>query len=580
MSDKPDHTRDVIYHPPRSKKSKLPTTSIAPIGLDTEADVTGETFMICTSLGDVWTPDRFPACMFDRKHRDRAYVTWNLKYDMGALLQTLPVENLEQLRKFDKTTVGEYRYRVIANKLLSISKGKKHVQIYDMMGFYKSSLDKAAKKYLDDAKINVGSKSFDHYDIQYRWEEIAEYCVQDCILTARLADKFIKQLNSWGMHVRKLYSTAHISYAWFSSKCGHPSVGWIWRFQRTVLNYAMASYAGGKFEVTKKGPGYFYEYDLVSAYPHSIRDLVDLDNARIVWSDRYRKYAVYGFLDCTMIIPPAIPSPVAVKRGYLNTYPAGEIRKIITKREYEYLIESGCDVTINSACWIHVDKKNYLYRDEIDRLFTLKSSIDKDADKMAYQTVKVLMNSLYGKFVQLIPQGDLWRAGSSWNPIFASYITAETRVRVSELQRQYPSVRAVHTDSIISDEKLDYPESSSLGSLSYEIEGQGLIAGCGVYQIGKKTALRGVPSKIPLLELCRNSGQTLNIENTRSKTWRQVLATGHPVEEINLFVDAIKQLRPDSDKKRIWLSDSRDWQELRTRTIESLPLVYARSLYQ
>lgn len=580
MSDKPLNTANVIYHPPRSKRSKMPISSIEPIGLDTEADVTGETFMICTSINDVWTPDQFPGCFFDRKHRDRAYVTWNLKYDMGALLQTLPREALQQLRMTNHTTVGEYRYRVIANKLLSISKGKKHVQIYDVMGFYSSSLDNAARKYLQDAKINIGSKSFTTIDIMYKWDEIAEYCIQDCVLTARLAERFIKQLNSWGLHVRKLYSTAHVSYSWFSAKCGHPSVGWIWRYERTVLDYAMAAYNGGKFEVTQKGPGYYYEYDIASAYPHSIRNLVDLDNARIVWENKYRKYAVYGFLDCTMYIPPELPSPVAVKRAYLNTYPAGEIHKIITKSEYEYLSSNGADITINSACWIHVDKKQYLYRDEIDRLYKLKSEIDKDSERLAYQTVKILMNSLYGKFVQLIEGAYGWRAGSSWNPIFASYITAETRVRISELQLIHPSVVAVHTDSIISNEKLDYPMSSVLGDLSYETEGNGLIAGCGVYQIGTKTALRGVPSKTPLIELCQSAGKTLNIQNTRAYTWRQVLANGWSQDDINRFADVLKMLRPNSDKKRLWLSDAEKWTELLERPIQSLPYVYSKYLYE
>lgn len=579
MSDKPENTAHVIYHPPRSKRSKLPVSSIEPIGLDTEADVTGDTFMICTSLGDVWTPDDFPGCFFDRKHRDRAYVTWNLKYDMGAMLQVLPRDKLQQLRLSNKCIVGEYRFKVISNKLLSISKGKKHIQIYDVMGFYGSSLDNAAKKYLSDAKITVGSKSFTWIDIMYRWDEIAEYCVHDCVLTARLAERFIKQLNSWGLHVRKLYSTAHVSYAWFSAKCGHPSVGWLWRFNRTVLDYAMASYNGGKFEVTRKGADYYYEYDIASAYPNSIRNLVDLYNARIVWDNKYRKWAVYGFIDASMYIPPTLPSPVAVKRGYLNTYPAGEIRKIITKREYEYLTANGADITINSACWIHVDKKIYLYRDEIDRLYKLKSEIDKDNDKLAYQTVKILMNSLYGKFVQLIEGEYGWRAGASWNPIFASYITAETRTYISELQLKHPSVVAVHTDSIISHDKLDYPVSSQLGDLSFEIEGEGIVAGCGVYQIGKKTALRGVPSKTPLLELCREAGKTLNITNKRANTWRQVLANGWSENDINLFVDVIKKLHPDSDKKRIWLQDAESWQDLLTRTIESVPYVYSKYLY-
>jgi DNA polymerase type B, organellar and viral len=580
MSNKPLDTADVIYHEPRKKYAKLPTSSIDPIGLDTEADTDGRCFMICTSLGDIWKPENIPECFFDRTHRDQTYVVYNLKYDSGALLQHLDRDALQTLRKTDRVTVGEYKYRVIANKLLSISKGHKYVNIYDIMGYYGGSLDYNALKYLGEQKIDIETKDFDYPYITDNWDTIAEYCIKDCTLTKRLADRLIKQLNTWGMHVRKLYSTAHISYAWFSAKCGHPSVGWIWRMERKVLDYAMASYNGGKFEVTEKGSGYFYEYDIASAYPASIRNLVDLDNARIIWSNKYRKSAVYGFLDCTVNIPASLPSPIAVKRGYLNTYPCGTFRKVITKAEYEYLVNNGGDATIHNACWIHVDTKHYLYRDEIDRLYQLKSELKHTDDKLAYHTIKILMNSLYGKFVQLIESNGLWRAGNSWNPIFASYITAETRVRVSALQLQYPEVIAVHTDSIISKSALPFEVTTDLGSLSYETEGDGLIAGCGVYQIGLKTALRGVSSKTPLKELVSGAKRTLDITNKRPYSWRQVLANGWSETEINHFVEIVKQLRPDSDKKRLWLSDAKDWQELLNRSILSVPYVYSPLLYK
>lgn len=580
MSIKPTNTADIIYHPPRTKYAKLPTSSIDPIGIDTEADITGRCFMICTSQGDVWTPDQLLTGLFDRQHRDRAYVAYNLKYDMGAILQVLPRDKLQELRTTNKCTHNDYRYKVIANKLLSISRGHTYINIYDMLTYYGMSLDNASAKYLGEHKTDIETKEFDYPYINDNWDNIAAYCVQDAILVQRLASRLIKQLNSWGMHVRKLYSTAHVSYAWFSAKCGHPSVGWIWRMQRTVLDYAMASYAGGKFEVTQKGPGYYYEYDIASAYPSTIRNLIDLDNARIVWDNKYRKSAVYGFLDCKLYIPPDLPSPIAIKRGYLNTYPVGEIRKIINKIEYDYLIANGADISIVSACWIHVDNKHYLYRDEIDRLYALKSELKHTDDPLAYHTVKIILNSLYGKFVQLIETPYGWRAGNSWNPIFASHVTAETRVRISALQLRHESVVAVHTDSIISTAELPYGSTTELGALSYETQGAGLIAGCGVYQIGDKSALRGVPSKVPLLELCQQSGETLQIPSKRPYTWRQILSMGHDEAEINRFVDAIKSMRPDSDRKRLWLDDATTWQQLLDRQITSVPYVYTPYLYE
>ena len=577
--EKPTDTSSVSYHPPRSRYAKTPTSSIDPIGIDTEADVNGRCFMIATSEGDVWTPDQFPECLFDRKHRDRSYVCYNLKYDAGALLQHLSETDLQTLRLTNSVTVGKYRYRVIANKMLGITHHHNHINVYDMLGFYGGSLDSNARKYLGETKMEQETKRYTAEIIAERWDNIAEYCVKDAVLVKRLADRLIGQFNQWGLHVRKLYSTAHVSYAWFSAKCGHPSVEYFWRMNRKVLDYAMASYNGGKFEITKKGRGYLYEYDIASAYPESISRLIDLQNCRVVYSPKYRKSAVYGFLKCRLNIPPEVNSPVAVKRGLLNTYPVGVFSKVITREEYDYFVRNGVEIQILEGVWIHVDKKRYIYRDEIMRLYRLKQQLKNTEDRLAYHTVKILMNSLYGKFVQLIEKPWGWQAGASWNPIYASVITAETRIRISELQNQHPSVWAVHTDSIISDKPLPYPRSDELGAVSYEIEGDGLLAGCGIYQIGSKTALRGVPSPTSLIDLATDAGPTLKIDRVRANSWRQVLANGWDIGDINRFVETTRELRPNVDKKRLWLNDAQTWHRLTHDIVESAPLVYSPLLY-
>lgn len=577
---KPTNTSKVVYFAPRNKYAKIPTESISVLGIDTEADTDGKCFMICSSLGDVWKPEHLPGCLFDRKHRDQTYVAYNLKYDMGALIQHLPIENLAELRTTNRTTFGDYKYHVIANKLLSISKGHKYIKVYDMLNFYQSSLEKAAQKYLGEGKLEQDTKEYTEELINDNWDNIAEYCIKDAQLVQRLAERLIGQFETWGLKVRKLYSTAHVSYSWFSAKCGHPSVDYFWRMERRVLDMAMESYNGGKFEITTKGSGYFYEYDISSAYPYSIRNLVGLENARVVWDNKYRKTAVYGFLNCNINIPLELPSPVALKRGTLNTYPSGNFQKTITKQEYEYLVNNGADCIIRYACWIHVDKKTYPYREEIDRLYALKTELKDTDNKLAYHTIKILMNSLYGKFVQIIQNGEHWRAGASWNPIYASVITADTRVKISELQRQYDSIWAVHTDSIISDKSLPYEKDLTLGALSYETEGKGLIAGCGIYQIGEKTALRGVGSPIALLEMAKNSGETLTIQRKAPKTWRQVIFHGWDADRINRFENELKELRPNSDRKRLWIHDAKTWHDLYERRIFSAPLEHNDLFYR
>lgn len=441
------------------------------------------------------------------------------------------------------------------------------------MQYYGGSLDYNAERYLGDKKKEVGTKKFTTDYVYRNWDKIAEYCIHDAKLTRDLARRLVGQLNSWGMHVTKLYSTAWVSYSWFASKCGHPEVGHIWRYDRRILDMAMRSYTGGKFEVTTKGPSMLYEYDIVSAYPSSIANLVSLRNIVIVWTNRYRDDAVYGFLEVDAKIPIELPSPVAVKIKYRNVYPSGIVHRVITKQEYDYLVAHGADVTIRNAVWIMTRKLEYPYRDEINRLVALKQEY-KGGDKLAYHTIKIILNSLYGKFVQLVQmQNGRWRAGSSWNPIYGSVITAETRVRITDLQRQYPSIWAVHTDSVISDAPLPYPESHDLGALSYETEGRGIILACGIYQIGDKCAIRGVPSKVRLDEIAQRGGATVDVSSMQPLSWRQTLQRNYSTDEINRWQKQLKRLRCAMDGKRVWIEDWTDWREVLEREVYSVPHV-------
>lgn len=575
---KPSDTSTVVYHPPKTWGPKHLIKSIDPMGIDTEALDDGSLAMVCFSDGTICRPDEWLDTILSNKYRGTTFVAYNLRYDAGHLVRHLPNEQLEELRQKGKTRYNGIGYRVVANKMLNITHGHQGITIYDLKQYYEGSLETNAQRYLGEGKDELETKSFSLDYMQRNWETISNYCIRDADLTRRLAVRLIEQLNEWGLHVSKLYSTAWISYHWFASRSGHPSVGHFWKYDRRVLDYAMQSYHGGKFEVTQKGSGYLYEYDLVSAYPFSISKLLDIRHCTVYWSQNIIPDAAYGFLDCSIYIPPNLPSPIARKYSELNIYPSGWFRQIITYPEYRYIVDHGGSATIIQACWLVPKQYRTPYKDDINHLVQLKQQY-KGKDDMAYHTAKILMNSLYGKFVQLIEQPpDKWRAGSSWNPIYAAYITAETRIRISELQRKYPSIWAVHTDSIISDQPLPFGKSNKLGELSYETEGDGIVVGCGIYEIGDKTALRGVPSMVKLRDLCERGRGKVTINVRQPLSWRLASFRHRDESEINRWLDANKDLSPCSDRKRIWLDDYKDWREVLERPAFSVPITQVDGL--
>ena len=528
--------------------------------------------MIATSEGDVWRAEEWPRCIGSRKYRGKNFVAYNLKYDEGALIQHLPRGPLEQLRSVGKCTWENIHYHLIPGKCLTIRHNKHSVMVYDMYNFYRGSLEYNAEKYLGEHKEDIETKTFSREYVEKEWDRIASYCAKDADLVQRLAKLLIERFERFGVNPRKLYSTAYVSYQYFSRHTNYVTVKRYWEKSRYVLDYAMRSYNGGKFEVTEKKKGYLYEYDIVSAYPNEIKNLVDITKARVTRSKKYSASAVYAFIDVVMKLPVEIYSPVALKYGTLNVYPVGEIHKTITKTEYEYLLEQGADITINDAVWLHVDKKEYPYREAIERLVAKKQEIKKDGDPLDYHTIKIFLNSLYGKFVQLIEKEDHWQAGTSWNPVYGSIICANVRTRISKLQQTYKEVIAVHTDSLISTKPLPFEKEGGLGDIVYECEGEGLILGSGVYQIGEKVRLRGFDYSTKLTDYVGLKQSSVKIDTVRPLSWREVVFRNLDLDKINRFTEIPKQLNIRFDRKRIWIRDWKRFSDIDEKPVLSLPL--------
>jgi hypothetical protein len=202
-----------------------------------------------------------------------------------------------------------------------------------------------------------------------------------------------------------------------------------------------------------------------------------------------------------------------------------------------------------------------------------KNKFKRENKKLDYHTIKIFLNSRYGKMVQLIDKKEYWLAGSSWNPIYASVITANCRVRISEMQQKYKSVIAVHTDSIISTEKLPFEDKGNLGDMLFEIEGEGVVLGSGIYQIGSKSKFRGFNSKKKLLDILPDKGKELHIEVERPYSWREVAHRNMDLTMINRFSNIPRDMNLNFDIKRIWLDDYKDFSEVRERVVDSVPRI-------
>jgi hypothetical protein len=526
------------------------------VGVDTEAYTTGVPFLVCTSTAGVYTPADFPDFLFESEYEDTHFVCFNLKYDSGALLHTLPPEFKKELWEENKAYSNEGDlYEYIPHKFLSVKRGKTVACIWDIAQYFEGSLDRAAQKYLGARKLEIETKSFTPAYVKKHWKELVKYCIRDADLTARLAVFLKSKLKTFGVKVTRLYSSAYLSYVYFQERGKIVDVYRFWKSNRTLLRYACEAYQGGKFEVFKRGTFTGYEYDIVSAYPFEIARLVDISKALVIHQKKYRNDATYGFLRCHIKADNTKAHPVGIPTKGVNIYPMGEFYHTLTKNEYDYLIKLGFDVTIIDAYWLVVPTVRYPYRETVLELYKMKDYY-KTRDIGLYHVSKKMLNGFYGKFLQLTEKKDILKAGAGWNPIYGAVITANTRIKMCELQNADPeNTIAIHTDSIITTKKIESSLlSKELGGLTLDIEGAGLMLMCGMYDMGEKTAYRGVGFKAKNWKevLTKNIvDSVIRFKQLRVISWRQATAWDK-LDKTNVFENYPKDIDLNADRKRIW----------------------------
>jgi hypothetical protein len=296
--------------------------------------------------------------------------------------------------------------------------------------------------------------------------------------------------------------------------------------------------------------------------------------------------AVYGFLRVRIDVgDPAVHLPCGIFRK-LRIYPIGTYYLTITKQEYDYIVDElknpKVSVEILDAEWIVAFRTSYPYRDIMHEVYKQKTYW-KSRDRFRSHNYKTIANGFYGKMSQCIADGKgHYIAGIGWNPVYASVITANTRIAVTRLQNLLGSdCYAVHTDSVIC--KKPIPArfiGKELGDFEEVEKGDGILVACGIYEINGQFSLKGFSKKC---NRCRGAGKyrgekcpscsgsgkqsirnlleenrgknKIELKSLHVESWIQAMAQNHEVHGINLFSDVPKILKLNCDTKRVWVND-------------------------
>lgn len=386
---------------------------------------------------------------------------------------------------------------------------------------------------------------------------------------------------------KRPFSKGKISEEYFLDRCYIPTIN---NLPLNVLKFAYNSYFGGRFELLKKG--YFdhiYSYDIKSAYPASIAELIDYSKGGwIEMKGKVNDSAYTGFYDCKIDCNETFFSPFIQKAGELSLFPNGVFKQFLTKWELDFIESRFENVTIKvlKGYEFFPSDLNYPFKSEMERLYAWKES-EKDEDIRL--CVKIFMNALYGKTIQ--KSGDENRTGKLFNPLYASEITSKTRIKLYDMALQSPDdIIMFSTDSVHSRKPLNIPKVPGLGDFARDFEGEGVYIMSDVYNLWNlttnktKNKIRGfalavekdIDSDIILLKDILSNMDTpeYTYETYRPYHLGECLLhkKARKIEDLNVFGKMEKHINVNGDKKRFWISDFKSGRECLKKQINSLPL--------
>ena len=597
------------------------------VGFDTET-LNGYVKVITDSTGryllmDHESPEELLKFLCYKPLRDSLNFWYNIQYDFDSIVKHLPEENIIELVYTGKTEYKKYKIKYIPKKFFNISRSKHAYTYYDVAQFYEMSLGAAAYYYLG------GIKNEDNLDrkligsSQAYWDEnqekIIKYCINDSRLTADLARHLTKTFRQdIDFSPAKYISKASISKQYFRNFTEIPNIAAV---SEEAMYYAFNSYYGGRFEVMEKGNlGHCSLIDINSAYPYEIAELIDITKGKWRLTESVHSDAYYGFYKAKVSVKPDYICPLPY-RTENNTicFPWGEWITFLTLQEIR-AYEPYIDYEIIRGYEFTPKVIRYPFKEEIYKLYKQKQQTSKKDFK--YSLYKILMNSLYGCFYEKIkfPGQYYYKAGVLFNPIYATLITANTRIKeFLEAKKFGNRCVAFATDSLLIKGKIPDIKNDLLGEFSNDADGKTTVIRAGIYKIDEKMKTRGIrrpeakavkagdnPNNLknlvtpnPQNYIKRKIGEAHNPEefidpilyhdlfeyiqdqpelteypilNYRPIHLKEaVRKTRLSVTDINLFMPEVYDINLNVDNKRLWDEDWKRGGDIFNKSIKSQP---------
>jgi hypothetical protein len=410
------------------------------------------------------------------------YVWFAFDYDVNMILGDLPLKgetaSIEELRATNSTVWNGYKITYIPRKIFKLSCNGRWFHSTDIFSFFQTSFENA----LQDWNIEVpeiitrGKAARQDFSL---WSEadIVAYNDAELDCMSEIAERLRDSITPLKLPVRSWHGPGALAGSWLSK---HKARAYKGEIPKPLNDAAVRAYFGGRIDVA--GYGFVdpvYHYDIVSAYPSAIRYLPDFSS--LTWSYAEGRRPPLAGISVSKI-KWKIPKTKWGAFPWRNRQ--GSIRWPLTgegwywQGEIEAAIERfGPDCVEYLATWFTQGEIYYPFQAAIEEAFQYRREL-KAQGLSSHIAVKLILNSLYGKFAQTVGKAQYY------SPIWAGLITSYTR---AELQRAISEeVVCVMTDSIWTRSPLSVDTSNELGAWEEQSEGKLILAGAGLYEAHKR----------------------------------------------------------------------------------------------
>lgn len=409
------------------------------------------------------------------------FVWFAFDYDINMILGDLPLKgeenSIEELRRDLVTHWNGYKITYIPRKIFKVKKDGRRFHSTDIFSFFQCSFEQALKDWgIEVPEIITRGKAARQDFSTWSEEDITAYNEAELDLISELAERLRDSVKPLSLPIRSWHGPGALAGSWLSKQ---KAKGYKGEIPLDVHEAAVRAYFGGRIDV--QGYGFVdpvYHYDIVSAYPSAIRYLPDLSTltwrhaegekppmagvsvSRIRWRIQETKWGLF---------------PWRSRNGSIRWPLEGE--GWYWQHEIEAAIERcGPDSIEYLETWNAEGEITYPFKDAIEEAFAYRRQL-KAEGKSSHIAVKLILNSLYGKFAQTVGKAQYY------SPVWAGLITSYTR---GELTRAISEdVVCVMTDSIWTRSPLSVDTSAELGGWEEQKEGKLILAGAGLYEAQK-----------------------------------------------------------------------------------------------